>query len=53
VNLEAFELVVPRRPPDATEYDEATLERIQAEHLAYLASLREAGHVVTNGPLFD
>jgi uncharacterized protein YciI len=53
VDLEAFELVVLRRPPDATEYDEATLDRIQAEHLAYLSSLREAGHVVTNGPVLD
>ena len=32
-----------RRPPDAREYDEETLDRIQAEHLAYLGSLREAG----------
>ena len=53
VNLESFELVMLRRPADATPYDEATLERIQAEHLAYLASLREAGHVVTNGPVLD
>jgi len=50
MQLESFELVLLRRPADATPYDEATLERIQAEHLAYLASLREAGHVVTNGP---
>jgi uncharacterized protein YciI len=53
VELEAFELVVLRRPPDAPGYDEATLERIQAAHLAYLASLREAGQVVTNGPVLD
>lgn len=51
--LEAYELVLLRRPANATPYDEATLERIQAEHLAYLASLREAGHVVTNGPVLD
>jgi hypothetical protein len=53
VDLEAFELVVLRRPSDATGYDDATLDRIQAEHLAYLSSLREAGHVVTNGPVLD
>ena len=53
MDLEAFELVVLRRPQDATEYDEATLDRIQAEHLAYLATLRAAGKVVTNGPLLD
>ena len=29
MNLEAFELVILRRPHDARSYDEATLERIQ------------------------
>jgi hypothetical protein len=53
VDLESFELVVLRRPVDATEYDEPTVDRIQAEHLAYLAALREAGHIVTNGPVLD
>ena len=53
MSLEAFELVVLRRPPDAATYDEETLDRIQAEHLAYLGSLRDAGLVVTNGPVLD
>jgi len=53
MDLEAFELVVLRRPAGAPSYDEETLDRIQREHLAYLASLREAGHIVTNGPLID
>ena len=53
MNLEAYELVVLRRPADATPYDDATLERIQREHLAYHAELRAAGQVVTNGPLTD
>jgi uncharacterized protein YciI len=51
VDLEAFELVLLRRPADAPDYPEAELERIQREHLAYHARLREAGHVVTNGPV--
>jgi uncharacterized protein len=53
VDLEAFELVILRRPDDARSYDEGTLERIQREHLAYLESLRAAGHIVTNGPVLD
>ena len=53
MDVEAYELVVLRRPPDATAYDEDTLQRIQAEHLAYLESLHEAGFVVTHGPLLD
>lgn len=53
MELEAFELVLLRRPADAPAYDEATLERIQREHIAYHAALREAGRVVTNGPVSD
>jgi uncharacterized protein len=51
MELEAFELVLLRRPDDAPDYPEAELERIQREHLAYLTQLREAGHIVTNGPV--
>jgi uncharacterized protein YciI len=51
MDLEAFELVLLRRPHDAPPYDDATLQRIQAEHLAYHAALRETGQVVTNGPV--
>ena len=40
-----------RRPAGAPDYPENELERIQREHLAYHAGLREAGHVVTNGPV--
>jgi uncharacterized protein YciI len=53
MQLEAFELVILRRPADATEYDDQTLDRIQGEHLAYLGALRDAGHIVTNGPVLD
>jgi uncharacterized protein YciI len=53
MDLESFELVILRRPAGAPEYDEETLERIQQEHLSYHASLRAAGHVVTNGPVLD
>ena len=53
MNLEAYELVMLRRPADAPPYDDPALERIQREHLAYHAGLRAAGQVVTNGPLTD
>jgi uncharacterized protein len=53
VELEAFELVLLRRPQDATPYPEDALQRIQEEHLAYHARLREAGDIVTNGPVTD
>jgi uncharacterized protein YciI len=51
--LQAFELVLLRRPADAPAYDEPTLERIQSEHLAFHARLREEGVVVTNGPVLE
>jgi hypothetical protein len=51
VDLEAFELVLLRRPDSTPDYPDEELERIQREHLAYHAGLREAGHVVTNGPV--
>ncbi len=53
MDLEAFELVLLRRPRDAPSYDEATLERIQREHLAYHAALRSSGQIATNGPVLD
>src|SRR5215475_11455243 len=53
VDLEAYELVMLRRPREPRDYDEDTLQRIQREHLAYHASLRESGQVVTNGPVTD
>jgi len=51
VDLEAFELVLLRRPDHAPDYPGEVLERLQGEHLAYHARLREAGTIVTNGPV--
>jgi uncharacterized protein len=53
VDLEAFELVLLRRPADAPDYPDEELERLQREHLAYHDRLREAGQVVTNGPVIE
>jgi uncharacterized protein len=51
VDLEAFELVLLRRPANPTDYPDDELERIQREHLTYHAELRATGQVVTNGPV--
>ena len=51
MDLEAFELVLLRRPENAPDYDDAELARIQREHLAHHARLRASGEVVTNGPV--
>jgi uncharacterized protein len=53
VDLDAYELVVLRRPDNPVPYDDAELERIQREHLAYHQRLRDSGQVVTNGPVSD
>jgi uncharacterized protein len=53
VDLEEFELVLLLRPAQPTAYDDDTLDRIQQEHLDYLAGLRESGVVVVNGPVVD
>lgn len=53
MHLEAFELIILRRPENARSYDEETLERIQREHVDYHEALRAAGHIVTNGPVLD
>ena len=53
MELEAYELVLLRRPDSPPDYPEAELDRIQREHLAYLDSLREAGQVATNGPVTE
>jgi uncharacterized protein len=51
MDLEAFELVLLRRPASAPDYPDEELERIQREHLAFHADLRAAGQIVTNGPV--
>jgi uncharacterized protein YciI len=53
VDLEAFELVLLRRPASAPDYPEAELDRIQREHLAYHARLRDSGQIATNGPVVE
>ena len=53
MDLEAFELVLLRRPENPPDYDDAELERIQRAHLEHHARLRASGQVVTNGPVID
>jgi uncharacterized protein len=53
MDLDTYELVLLRRPPDATAYPEAELDRIQDRHLAFLDERREAGQLVLAGPVWD
>jgi len=53
VQLEAFELVLLRRPQDATSYADETLARIQRQHLDFHERMRAEGKVLTNRPVVD
>lgn len=53
IDLHGFQLILLRRPDDAPSYDDAAAEQIQRDHLAFYRAMREAGHVVTNGPVLD
>jgi uncharacterized protein len=53
IDLHGFQLILLRRPDGAPSYDHAATEQIQRDHLAFYRAMREAGHVVTNGPVLD
>jgi uncharacterized protein len=53
IDLHAFQLILLRRPDDAPDYDDEAAEQIQRDHLAFYTAMRQAGHVVTNGPVRD
>ena len=49
----SYTFVLLRRGPRAVEYDEETLDRLQAAHLAFLDDMRERGHLLVAGPFDD
>jgi uncharacterized protein len=53
IDLHEFQLVLLRRPADPVSYDDEQTDRIQRDHLAFYEAMRQAGHVVTNGPVRD
>ena len=50
MKLDAYTIVVLRRPPDAPPLTEEKLAELQRGHIAFNASMREAGHALINGP---
>jgi len=53
MELEQFQLILLRRPADPPEFSDEEGERLQRAHRGFYQSLREAGQVVTNGPVID
>lgn len=51
--FEEHTIVFLLRPADAPAFGEDELDRLQAEHLAYLRSLARRGVLVANGPLAE
>ena len=51
MKLDAYSIVFLRRPAGAPPMTDDELDALQAEHLAFNARMREAGHAVITGPL--
>lgn len=52
-SMDEHTVIVLVRPPDAPAFGEEELDRLQAEHLAYLRELMRRGVLIANGPLAD
>ena len=53
MELEAYHLVLLRRPDNPPEYSEDELDELQRQHLAYLGTLADRGLLALNGPLLN
>ena len=50
MELESYSFVLLRRPPDAPDFPEEELERLQQQHLAHLGAMHERGAMLLAGP---
>jgi uncharacterized protein len=50
MRLDAYTIVLLRRPPDAPQLSEERLDELQRAHVAFNARMREAGHAIITGP---
>ena len=53
MQFDEFTIVLVVLRPDAPELDEAAADALQDAHMAFLADLHEAGHLLAGGPLDD
>jgi uncharacterized protein YciI len=53
MELEAYHLVLLRRPDNPTAFSEEELDELQTQHLAYLDTLADRGLLALNGPLLN
>jgi uncharacterized protein YciI len=50
---EQHTLLLLVRPPDAPDFTEEELDRLQVEHLTHLREMTRRGYLIANGPLVD
>lgn len=53
MQLDKFTIVLVMLRADAPELDEEAADALQDAHMAFLADLHEAGHLLAGGPLDD
>jgi uncharacterized protein len=53
VQFDQFTIVLAMLRPDAPDLDEEAADALQDAHMAFLADLHEAGHLLAGGPLDD
>lgn len=53
MQFDRFTIVLAMLRPDAPELDEDATAALQDTHMAFLADLHEAGHLLAGGPLDD
>jgi uncharacterized protein YciI len=53
VQLDRFTIALLILRPDAPKLDADSVTALQNAHMAHLADLHEAGHLLAAGPLFD
>lgn len=53
MQLDAYQLVLLKRPAEPADYPEAKLQEIQAAHIGHLQRMAREGHLVAAGPFGD
>ncbi|HEX6489744.1 MAG TPA: YciI family protein [Gaiellaceae bacterium] len=53
MEFDRFTVAILQLRPDAPKLDEKAAAELQAAHMAHLADLHEAGHLLAAGPLLD
>ena len=53
MELVSYSFVLLKRGPRASDFSDEELDRLQEQHLAHLAAMKEEGHLVLAGPFSE